>query len=93
MEQAASIGLDIVTLSSHTSHTLQPLDVDCFKPLKSTYKKEIDVYMLTSKFVEPDKVVFALWMDRSIHTTLTNATIQVGFCTKELATRPLFSRL
>ena len=27
--------LDIISLPSHTSHALQPLDVSCFKPFKS----------------------------------------------------------
>lgn len=34
MGQAAAMGLDIVTLPSHTSHALQPLDVSCFKSFK-----------------------------------------------------------
>ena len=48
MQLAASMGLDIVTIPSHTSHALQPLDVNCFKPFKSAYKKERDTYMLIS---------------------------------------------
>lgn len=32
------MGLDFITLPSHTSHTLQPLDVACFKPFKTTFK-------------------------------------------------------
>jgi hypothetical protein len=31
-------GLDIVSLSSHTSHVLQPLDVSCFKPFKIAFR-------------------------------------------------------
>ena len=30
---AMNFGLDIISLSSHTSHAMQPLDVSCFKPL------------------------------------------------------------
>lgn len=43
MEQAKTMGLDIITLPSHTSHALQPLNVSCFKPFK------------TSRCSEPDK--------------------------------------
>ena len=32
-------GLDIVSLPSYTSHALQPLDVACFKPFKTAFKK------------------------------------------------------
>ena len=31
---AMESGLDIISLSSHTSHALQPLDVACFAPLR-----------------------------------------------------------
>jgi len=33
-------GFDIVTLPSHTYHALQPLDVSCFKPFKTTLGKK-----------------------------------------------------
>ena len=31
-------GLDIVSLPSHTSHALQPLDIACFKPFKTAFR-------------------------------------------------------
>jgi hypothetical protein len=40
IEQAQIFELDMVTLPSHTSHTLQSLDITCFKPFKTTFKKE-----------------------------------------------------
>jgi hypothetical protein len=30
-------GLDMITLPSHTSHALQPLDVSCFEPFNTTF--------------------------------------------------------
>ena len=36
-------GLDIVCLPSHTSHALQPLDVACFAPFKTTFRKYRDL--------------------------------------------------
>jgi len=30
----------MVTLRSHTSHALQPLDIICFKPFKNFFKKK-----------------------------------------------------
>ena len=35
--------LDIVSLPSHTSHVLQPLDVVCFAPFKTTFRKYRDL--------------------------------------------------
>jgi hypothetical protein len=32
-----SVDLDLLTLPSHTSHALQPLDVSCFKPFKQAF--------------------------------------------------------
>jgi hypothetical protein len=39
IEQAQEFGLDMITLPSHTSHALQPLDVVSFKPFKSAFRK------------------------------------------------------
>jgi hypothetical protein len=38
IKQAQEFGLDMITLPSHTSHALQPLDVVCFKPFKTTFR-------------------------------------------------------
>jgi hypothetical protein len=37
IKQAMDIGLDMITLLSHTSHALQPLNVFYFKPFKTTF--------------------------------------------------------
>jgi len=37
IEHAKDFGLNMITLPSHTSHVLQPLDVSCFKPFKITF--------------------------------------------------------
>jgi hypothetical protein len=34
---ARSIGLDFLTLPSHMSHAMQPLEVSCFKPFKQAF--------------------------------------------------------
>ena len=38
LTKAKENGLDMVTLPSHTSHGLQPLDVACFKPFKVAFR-------------------------------------------------------
>jgi hypothetical protein len=48
----------MITLPSHTSHALQPLDVSCFKPFKTTFKKERDNNMVINNYNEPNKVTF-----------------------------------
>ena len=39
---AMQLGLDIISLPSHTSHALQPLDLACFAPFKTAFRKHID---------------------------------------------------
>jgi hypothetical protein len=42
VHEAKSVGLDLVTLPSHTSHALQPLDVCVFKPFKQYFREYRD---------------------------------------------------
>jgi hypothetical protein len=56
LEQAMAFGLDMITLPSHTSHALQPLDVSCFKPFKIAFKEEKDVVTAKNEYQEPDKI-------------------------------------
>ena len=37
VKTARSVGLDLLTLPSHTSHVMQPLDVSCLKPFKQAF--------------------------------------------------------
>ncbi len=46
-----SVKLDLITLPSHTSQALQPLDVACFKPFKTAFKVHRDVWTLINKGV------------------------------------------
>ena len=43
VKTAQSVGLDMLTLSSHTSHAIRPLDVSCFKPFKQAFRLLHDV--------------------------------------------------
>ena len=47
--KAAAIGLDILTLPSYTSHSLQPLDVALFRPFKCSFRKYHDAWTLYDK--------------------------------------------
>jgi hypothetical protein len=54
----------MVTLPSHTSHALQPLDVSCFKPFKIAFKKEKDATMVRNNYTKPNKVTLARWVEQ-----------------------------
>ena len=36
--KAKTHGIDMVSLSSHTSYELQPIDISCFKPFKLSFR-------------------------------------------------------
>jgi hypothetical protein len=38
--QVQTFGLNMITLPSHTSHALQPLDVSYFKPFNTAFRKK-----------------------------------------------------
>jgi hypothetical protein len=46
---------NMVTLQVHTSHVLQPLDVSCFKPFKTTFKEEKNNAMVKNNHCELNK--------------------------------------
>lgn len=52
IEQAQEFGLNMITLPSHTSHVLQPLNVSCFKPFKITFVKVKDATMFKSNHMD-----------------------------------------
>jgi hypothetical protein len=55
-EQVIEIGLNMVTLPSHTSHALQLSDMTCFKPFKNAFRKEQDLTMVKNKYLELNKM-------------------------------------
>ncbi len=63
IKQTHEFGLYMVTFPTHTSHALQPLDVFCFKPFKITFKKERDVTMSKSNYMELDKINLVGWIN------------------------------
>ena len=46
---AMELGLDTISLPSHTSHALQPLDVACFAPFKTAFRKQRDAWTVLHK--------------------------------------------
>jgi hypothetical protein len=45
VKEAKRASLDLLTLPSHTSHALQPLDVSIFKPFKQFFRQYKDFWM------------------------------------------------
>jgi hypothetical protein len=74
----------MITLPSHTSHALQPLDVSCFKPFKTTFRKERDNNMVINNYNEPNKVTLASWVDKALDLVLFKRNIKfMGFKLQE----------
>jgi hypothetical protein len=58
IKQVYQFGLHMITLLFHTSHALQPLNVNCFKSFKITFKKEEDNAMVRNNHCELNKCMF-----------------------------------
>jgi hypothetical protein len=71
----------MITFPSHTSHALQPLGVNYFRPFKSAFKKEKDESMFRNNHRELNKVTLASWVDRALNQSLSKQNIKVGFKT------------
>ncbi len=63
IENVFFLGLDMITLPSHTSYALQLLDVCCFKPFKIVFRKVSDAIMCKRNHMELDKITLARWVD------------------------------
>jgi hypothetical protein len=67
----------MITLPSHTSHDLEPLDVSCFKPFKTTFKKVRNVAMSRNNCMELDKITLDGWVDKVLEQSLTKKIISL----------------
>ena len=83
-------GIDIVSLPCHTSYTLQLLDVACFKPFKTAFRKIRDKWSLRSKTKLVDKQTLCEWTSQSLKATLTPKNIIA--CSGQLAFGPWIAR-
>jgi hypothetical protein len=66
IKQAKELGLDMITLPSHTLQALQPLYVFCFKPFKKTFKKVKNASMFRNNDMEPCKKTLIRWVDQAL---------------------------
>ncbi len=79
IEQTHEFGLNMVTLPTHTFHALQTIDVFCFKLFKTTFRKEKNVAMSKSNYMELDKITLIWWVDQALDKSITEQNIKFGF--------------
>ena len=70
VKTARNVGLDLLTLPSHTSYAMQPLDVSCFKPFKQAFWLLRDVWILQNKSKGASKEILAKWVSTALEKDL-----------------------
>jgi hypothetical protein len=81
VKKAMGVGLDFLTLPSHTSPALQPLNVSCFKPFKQAFRLNRDVWTFKNKSRGAGKEVLAQWVSKALEKGLLEQNIKSGFRT------------
>ena len=79
INQAKEAGLDMLTLPSHTSHAMQPLDVAVFKPFKTAFRAYRDVWTMNHKGNVPRKEDLAQWVSLALKRAASPQNIKAGF--------------
>ena len=77
--KAKTHGIDMVSLSSHTSHELQPLDISCFKPFKQAFRGYRDAWARRNIEKKVEKKELAQWVSLALQKALTTQNIQSDF--------------
>ena len=79
MKVVMQSGLDIISLPFHTSHAFQPLDLACFEPFKTTFRKHTDSWTLVNKNGKVGKKELCEWTCNALsHTQKHQVRIQKG---------------
>ena len=79
VREASAAGLDLLTLSAHTSHTLQPLDKSVFKPFKQHFREYRDFWSSRNLEESATKDVLAQWVSLALRKALFASNIKNGF--------------
>lgn len=72
-------GIVLLTLPTHCSHKLQPLDVTCYAPFKTYYNKAMDEWMLNHPGVSIDIYNVSEIVGKSYGAAFTPNNIIKGF--------------
>jgi len=78
------VGIDLLTLPSHTSHALQPLDVSCFRSFKLAFRIYKDIWYNYNKGAKVTKMVLEEWVCNSLKRALSASNITSGFRTTSI---------
>jgi hypothetical protein len=72
-------GIVIVSITQHSSHRLQPLEVTFFRPLKKANHRKCDIFMKVKakRIIRPDD--FAVFFDNAYSSVATIAKCLSGF--------------
>ena len=81
VQEARQAGLDLLTLPSHTSHAMQPLDMTVFKPFKTFFKEYRDFWIAHNLNQPATKQTLAHWVSLALRRALTPQNIKKGFST------------
>ena len=81
VQKAKHEGLDIITLSSQTSHKLQPLDVSIFKPFKVAFRQYWDKWTIQNKGRGAQKEELAEWVSLELRKALIPKKLMKGLTT------------
>ena len=84
VQEARQAGLDLLTLPSHTSHAMQPLDVTVFKPFKTFFKEYKDFWIAHNLNQPATKQTLAHWVSLALRRALTPQNIKKGFSTTSI---------
>ena len=79
IEKARMLGIDLLTLPTHTSHKLQPLDVSVFSPFKTYFKYERAAWMAKYPGIEIKRAELAELGSKSLQKALSSSNIIGGF--------------
>jgi hypothetical protein len=71
--------LDLVSLPSHTSHALQPLDVAVFKPFKTYFREYWNYWTSRNIGQKATKETLAHWVSLALRKALNENNITKGF--------------
>ena len=69
----------MISLPSHTSHALQPLDVVCFAPFKKAFRTYRDMLMYQCVGNKVKKEYLAQWASLALKKALTAQNIRARF--------------
>ncbi|XP_057859753.2 MFS-type transporter clz9-like [Cryptomeria japonica] len=79
IQEARMLGIDLLTLPTHTSHKLQSLDVSVFSPFKTYFKSERVAWIERFPNLEIRRVELAELSSKSLAKALTISNITTGF--------------